>query len=78
MGANAATQLHRVMDNVQKLLGIEWLTAAQALDFRRPLQSSEVVEKYHKLLREKVPFIQVDHYMSPYMNEAYQLIESLA
>ncbi len=78
MGANAATQLNRVMDNVQKLIGIEWLTAAQALDFRRPLQSSSVVEKYHKLLREKVPFILVDQYMSPYMNEAYQLLESLS
>ena len=78
MGANAATQLHRVLENVQKVIALEWLTAAQALDLKRPLKSSAVVEKYHDMLRKEVPFLTVDDLMSPLMNRANDLLESLA
>src|SRR4051794_30532657 len=44
MGANAATKCKRVIDNVERVLAIELLTAAQALDFRRPLKPSTVLE----------------------------------
>lgn len=40
MGANAATKLHKILDNLEIILGIELLNAAQALEFRRPLKSS--------------------------------------
>ena len=39
MGANAATKCLRVINNVEKVLAIELLSAAQALDFRRPMKS---------------------------------------
>ncbi len=78
MGANAATQLHRVLDNVQKVIALEWMTAAQALDLKRPLKSSVVVEKYHDMLRKEVPFLTADDLMSPLMNRANDLLESLA
>lgn len=74
MGANAATKLHRVMDNIEKLLGIEWMTGTQALEFRRPLTSSEVVENYFQKIREVIPFIKDDVLMSPLMNQAKDLI----
>ena len=74
MGANAATKLHRVIDNIEKLLGIEWMTGAQALEFRRPLTSSEVVENYFQKIREVIPFIKDDVLMSPLMNQAKDLI----
>jgi histidine ammonia-lyase len=45
MGANAATKLHRVILNLQRILAIELLNAVQAIEFRRPLKSSAVVEK---------------------------------
>jgi len=57
MGANAATKCLRVINNVEKVLAIELLSAAQALDFRRPLKSSAPLEKlqgqfrFHILLR---------------------------
>ena len=47
MGANAATKCFRVMENVEKILAIELMNAAQALEFRRPLKSSEVIEKLY-------------------------------
>jgi histidine ammonia-lyase len=74
MGANAATQLHRVMDNVEKIIGLEAFTAAQALEFRRPLQSSPVIEKAHQSIRQVIPFIETDTYMSPLMHAAFEWV----
>ena len=45
MGANAATKCKRVVDNVEKVLAIELLTAVQAIDFKRPLKTSPYLEK---------------------------------
>jgi len=56
MGANAATKCYRVLENVEKVLAIELLCAAQALDFRRPLRSSEPVEALVGAFRDMVPF----------------------
>jgi histidine ammonia-lyase len=74
MGANAATKCFRVLENVQKILAIEWLTGAQALDLRRPLRSSEEVEALHSELRTHVPFHTTDVYQSERMHKATALI----
>lgn len=60
MGANAATKLYKVLQNVQRVLGIELLTAAQALDFRRPEKTSPVLEYLHAAFREEVTFMDAD------------------
>ena len=60
MGANAATKLYQVVQNVERVLAIELLHAAQALDFRRPLQSSPVLEKMVAAYRKKVAFVSTD------------------
>lgn len=60
MGANAATKLYQVVQNVERVLAIELLHAAQALDFRRPLQSSLVLETLVAAYREKVSFVSTD------------------
>ncbi|MBR5035512.1 MAG: histidine ammonia-lyase [Bacteroidales bacterium] len=65
MGANSATKLVRVIDNVQTVLAIELFNAAQAIEFRRPAKSSPVLEKVVKELRKTVPFIDEDTYMRP-------------
>jgi histidine ammonia-lyase len=74
MGANAATKCFRVLENVQKILAIEWLTGAQALDLRRPLRSSEEVEALHSELRTHVPFHTTDVYQSERMHKTTALI----
>jgi len=56
MGANAATKCFRVIENVEKILAIELLTAIQALEFRRPLKSSPEIEKIVTAFREKISF----------------------
>ena len=63
MGANGATKLLRVAENLEKILAIELFTAIQALEFRRPLRSSAVLEDVVKSFRETVPFINDDKVM---------------
>ncbi|MBL0012449.1 MAG: histidine ammonia-lyase [Flavobacterium sp.] len=60
MGANAATKCLRVMENLERILAIELMNASQAVEFRRPLQSSEFIELFLKSYREEVPLVKED------------------
>ena len=60
MGANAATKCLKVMENVERILAIELMNASQAIEFRRPLKSSEFIESFLKSYREEVPFVKED------------------
>lgn len=60
MGANAATKLFKVVDNVETVLAIELLCAAQALDFRRPSKTSPVLEKMIYDYRKVISFRKQD------------------
>ena len=77
MGANAATKLVRVVDNCEKVLAIELLNAAQALDFRHELsgrRSSDVLEEIFSDFRKVVPFIRDDVYMHPLIEASITFI----
>lgn len=63
MGANAATKLKKVIMNVQRVLGIELLTAAQALEMRRPGQSSSKIEALFQAFRKEVSFMSEDRFL---------------
>ena len=63
MGANAATKAFRIMENLERILAIELLNASQAIEFRRPLQSSDFIEMFLKSYREEVPFVKEDRIM---------------
>lgn len=60
MGANAATKCYRLLQNVEKILAIELLSAAQALELRRPQKSSQKVEEIIAAFRKKVTFNDAD------------------
>lgn len=60
MGANAATKCLRIMENLERVLAIELMNASQAIEFRRPLQSSDFIEMFLKSYREEVPFVKED------------------
>ncbi len=60
MGANAAIKLFKIMDNLDHILAIELMNAAQGIDFRRPAKSSPILEKFLKDYRKEVPFIEDD------------------
>lgn len=75
MGANAATKCLRVIENVEKVLAIELMSAAQALDFRRPLQSGSTVERMVKAFREKISFNEQDRVLHDDMKAAVQFVK---
>jgi histidine ammonia-lyase len=60
MGANAATKCLRIMENLERILAIELMNASQAIEYRRPLQSSAFIEMFLKSYREEVPFVKED------------------
>ena len=67
MGSNAATKLWRVVQNTERVLAIELMNAAQALEFRRPLRSSKAIEDIFTAYRAVVPFVDNDTVMYPHI-----------
>ncbi|MDB5139548.1 MAG: histidine ammonia-lyase [Mucilaginibacter sp.] len=74
MGSISGRKLHQVIDNLEYIQAIELLYAAQAMDFRRPLKSTPVVEACHALVREKVSHIEDDRIFADDINALHQLI----
>lgn len=74
MGANAATKLLRVIDNVERILAIELFDAAQALEFRRPAKSSPYIEEFIADYRQIVPFVKIDKIMYKEMDKTVEFI----
>lgn len=64
MAANAATKAKRVVLNLERLLAIEFMTAMQALEFRRPLRSSPPIEHAREAYRKLVPALKEDRILS--------------
>lgn len=74
MGANAATKAIKVYDNLARLVALELFTAAQALDFKRPLKSSKNIETLHQQFRLHIPFITHDETMYIHIHSAEHFI----
>ena len=74
MGSNAATKLWRVVQNTERVLAIELMNAAQALEFRRPLRSSSAIETMYSAYRQVVPFVDDDTVMFPYIASSVKFL----
>ena len=77
MGANAVTKLYRVVQNLYTILAIELMTATQALEFRRPLQSSTMVEEFVAAYRKKVAFLEEDQVIYPMIKTSEEFLRNL-
>jgi histidine ammonia-lyase len=77
MGANAATKLHRVILNLQRILAIELLNAVQAIEFRRPLKSSTAVEKIISDYRKVVSRNTVDRVLAIDIQNSVSFLQAL-
>lgn len=75
MGANAATKCLRVAENLEKILAIELLTAAQAFEFRRPSKSSPAIEQLFANYRKVVSFNEQDRYLHEDMDKSITFIK---
>jgi len=76
MGANAATKAYKVAQNTKRILAIELFNAAQALEFRRPLKTSPLLEQLVKSYRTEVPFIEEDSIMYELISRSVHFIDN--
>lgn len=76
MGANAATKLHKIVDNLKYIAAVELMNAAQGIDFRRPLKSSPYIESVMAAYRDVVPFVDEDVVMADYISRTMQFLEN--
>ena len=74
MGSISGRKLSKVLDNLEYILGIELLSACQAIEFRRPLRSSEILEYAHEYVRQYVSFAQEDRIFADDINHTTKLI----
>ena len=75
MGANAATKLYKIIDNLKYIAAIELMNAAQGLDFRRPLKSSSIIEEIFQAYRKEVPFVEEDVVMEEYIAKTMDFLD---
>lgn len=76
MGGNSATKLIRIVENTERVLAIELMNAAQAIDMRRPLHTSPILEEWHTRYRTVVPFVINDMVMSPLIEKSVEFIRT--
>ncbi len=76
MGGNAATKALKVAENVQTILAIELYNASQAMEFRRPLQTSPPLEDFLAQYRTRVEFVKEDTLMYEGINETIDFLET--
>ncbi|MFN3335816.1 MAG: histidine ammonia-lyase, partial [Caldilinea sp.] len=79
MGATAGLKLRQINDNVERILAIELLAAAQGIDFRRQIldvdaQLGQGTRHVYALIRQRVPFIEEDCVLYPYIEQVRQLV----
>lgn len=78
MGANAATKLLKVVDNIETILSIELLNAAQAIEFRKPLKTSPFLDAFVSSLQETVPFAKEDRVFSYDIEKCKEFLRNLS
>ena len=78
MGSISGRKALQILENLEKILAIELLTAAQAFEFRKPLKSGILLDKAHQVVRKHVAFAEEDRVFSDDIQEALQLIQSAA
>ncbi|HEY3002089.1 MAG TPA: aromatic amino acid lyase, partial [Kribbellaceae bacterium] len=74
MGWSAARKLRRAIDGLQRVLAVEILTAARALDLRAPLEPSPATGAVRRALREHVPGPGTDRFLAPEIEHVVQLV----
>ena len=74
MGSISGRKLNEVLDNLEYILAIELLTACQAIEFRRPLKSSGLLEFAHHYVRDFVSFAEEDRVFANDINKVKELI----
>ena len=76
MGSISGRKTYAVIKNVEKILAIELLTAAQAFEYRKPLKSGPLLEQVHNTLRDHVSFASQDRVFADDIEITLELIRN--
>ena len=76
MGSISGRKLNKILDNLENILSVELLSAAQAFDFRRPLKSSIILEECHHHIREIIDHADEDRIFANDLKKANRIITS--
>jgi histidine ammonia-lyase len=75
MGTISAVKCYEVLRNVEQVLAVELMCAAQAMDFRRPMRSGPGIEAAHEVVRRKIAHRERDKNFQPDMQAALALVQ---
>jgi histidine ammonia-lyase len=78
MGSISGRKMEMVLENLEYILAIELLTACQAIEFRRPLKSSSILEHAHDFVRQQVKFANEDRIFADDIRKIKSMIESFS
>ena len=78
MGSISGRKLNQVLDNLEFILAIELLSACQAIEFRRPLKSSAILEHAHEYVRKFVSFAEEDRIFADDINKVAGIIRDFS
>ena len=78
MGSISGRKLNKVLDNLEYILAIELMSACQAIEFRRPLKSSAILEFAHDYVRNFVSFAEEDRIFANDVNKITNIISDLS
>ncbi len=76
MAAHGAVRLGRMVTNLERILGVELLCAAQGIEFRAPLVTSAPLARVVAALRQSVPTLGTDRYLAPDLERAAQMVRA--
>ncbi|AXT55488.1 histidine ammonia-lyase [Aquimarina sp. AD1] len=76
MGSIGGRKALKVLENIEKILAIELLTAAQAFEFRKPMKSGVILDEIHKMIRKKVSFAEKDRVFSDDIDKGIEIIKN--
>ena len=76
MGSIGGRKALQVIGNVEKILAIELLTAAQAFEFRKPLKSGLYLEEVHNAVREHVQFAVKDRVFADDIEKGIEMVQN--
>ncbi|MFG6560749.1 histidine ammonia-lyase [Sulfitobacter sp. 1A15299] len=74
MAAHGARRLGQMVENLNRILGVELLCAAQGIDFRAPLATSETLQRVVARVREEVATLEEDRYLAPDLERAARMV----
>ena len=78
MGSISSRQFNQILGNLEKILAIELMYAAQAIEFRRPNKCSDIIEKNFQVIRAKVAKLEEDRLLKPDIDAMIALVKSQA